>query len=270
MMRGRNNATWLEAGFAKHVDEFWRLAGELEPFPRRLTGPASLALPLVVRELSPLTLDDIRLWLATRNITNSLEDAKWDANRRLRGCLLAYRGSAFVLVDSSDPDDEKRFTVAHELAHFLLDYWEPRLRSIATLGEDIIPALDGLRPPTRTERLHAILSTMSLGLHMDLMERTSSGGYTSQATLVAEERADRLALELLAPTADAWVVISEMLDASNASNTSTSYASLHKHSTEIFCQRYGLPEEQARPYSAWLLKKGGHSPGFRDWLGLGD
>lgn len=262
-MTWRNNAIWLEAGLAKHVDEFWRLAGELEPFPRKLIGPASLALPLALHELPLLTLDDVRLWFDKRDIPCSLEAA----NRRLRGCLLAYGGFAFMLVDGSDPDDEKRFTIAHELAHFLLDYWEPRLRAITTLGEDIIPVLDGLRPPTHTERLHAILSTMSLGLHVDLMERTPVGGYTSQATLIAEERADRLAIELLAPADDAWVAFSEIPGTSNVSNVSSDYISLHKHSTEMLCQRYGLPKEQARSYSAWLLKKGGRSPGFRDWLG---
>jgi Zn-dependent peptidase ImmA (M78 family) len=35
----------------------------------------------------------------------------------LRGCLLAYSGEAFLLLDPGDPPADRRFTVAHELGH---------------------------------------------------------------------------------------------------------------------------------------------------------
>jgi hypothetical protein len=70
------------------------------------------------------------------------------SNRRLRGCLLADRGSGCILYDASDPADEQRFTKGHELAHFLVDYYCPRTRALRLLGESIRSVLDGLRPPT--------------------------------------------------------------------------------------------------------------------------
>ena len=53
-------------------------------------------------------------------------------------------GTAYCLVDANDPDNERRFTTAHELAHFLLDYAEPRRKAIEALGEGIVPVLDGV------------------------------------------------------------------------------------------------------------------------------
>lgn len=156
---------WLEARLARLVEEFWEvLPWGPEPFPRDLAASASLALPVAIRELPCLALYDVKQWLHERGIADLVEGP----DRRLRGCLLAYGGHGFVLVDRSDPADEKRFTVAHELAHFLLDYQGPRRRAIEALGEEIIPVLDSSRLPTRVERLHAILSTVPLGLHMNL------------------------------------------------------------------------------------------------------
>lgn len=95
------------------------------------------------------------------------------------------------------------------------------------------------------------------------MERTALGGYTSQATVAAEERADRLAWELLAPAADAWAAISASLEANDRN-----YAAQVKHSVRALREQYGLPSDQAQEYARWLLKNGGHGPGVRDWLGL--
>jgi hypothetical protein len=251
---------WLEAGLARLVDEFWELAGAPGPFPRDLSMPASLALPVAVAYLPRLSLDNLTRWLRDRNIVYDPSGP----DRRLRGCLVAYGGHGFVLIDSADPADEQRFTLAHELAHFLIDYREPHSRVIHALGEEILPVLDGLRQPTRAERLHAVLSAVPLGLHVDLMERTDAGGYISPATLAAEGRADRLALELLAPAGEAWVAIAALPE---ADKSSCSYTELRNQAGCLLCERYGLPGPQAQSYAKWLLKKGGYSPGFRDWLG---
>jgi len=252
---------WLEARLARLVEEFWEaLPYGPEPFPRDLTGAASLALPVVIRELPRLALRDAHEWLQARGIADHIEGR----DRRLRGCLLAYSGHGFVLIDGSDPDDEKRFTRAHELAHFMLDYQEPRRRVIEALGEEIIPVLDSMRLPTRIERLHAILASVPIGLHVNLMERTPLGGYTSRATLASEEQADRVALELLAPAADVWATISALSDVEGGSHS----AQL-KRSEEILREQYGIPIEQAQEYGRWLLKKAGRRPGVRDWLGTG-
>lgn len=248
---------WLEAGLSRLADEFWQLAGGPGPFPRDLSAIASLALPLVTRNVPHLTLADVLQWLQARGIAHPLPSH----DRRLRGCLLAYSGQGFVLVDGSDPERERRFTVAHELAHFLADYREPRLKAIAALGEEIVDVLDGIRPPTHTERLHSILSGVPVGLHVDIFERTPAGAYTTATTLHAEERADRLALELLAPADNVWAAFQSIAEAPDASHNQA-----RERLARLLYDSYQLPEQQAQTYAAWLLKKAGRTPGFSDWL----
>ena len=245
---------------ARLVDEFWEavLYGP-QSFPRDLAYAASIALPVVTKELPGLSLSGVNGWLVARGIAESIEGL----DRPLRGCLLAYGGHGFLLVDKDDSVDEKRFTTAHELAHFLLDYREPRRRAVEALGDGIVPVLDSVRPPTSTERLHAILSTVPLGLHVALMERTSVGGYTARATLDAEDRADRLALELLAPSADALNAISAL-----AGSREVGHTERQQQAAQLLGSRYGLPEEQAQAYAKWLLKDTERKSGIRDWLGV--
>ena len=251
---------WLEARLARQAEEYWKaLPSGPELFPRELMNSASLALPLALRDIHRLSLTDVHRWLHSRGIADPIQGR----DRRLRGCLIAYGGYGFVLIDGSDPADEKRFTRAHELAHFMLDYQEPRRRAIEALGEEIIPVLDSVRSPTRTERLHAVMSEVPIGLHLNLMERTALGSYISPTVLAAEERADRLALEMLAPAADAWAAVSALPEA----ETDT-LAELRKAAARVLQSRFGLPPDQALEYGKWLLRKGGRRSGVRGWLGI--
>jgi len=245
---------------ARLVDDFWgALPYDPPAFPRDLSRVASMALPVVAKELPHLSLKSVNRWLGERNMAENISGP----NRLLRGCMLAYGGYGIVLADSNDPADEKRFTVAHELTHFLIDYSQPRARAIEALGEGIIPVLDGLRDATRVERLHAVLSTVPLGLHVELMERTTVGGYTAKATLDAEDRADRLALELLAPAEDALEAMSDLIESSGLSRNSR-----RVQATRLLASRYGLPEAQARDYARLLLKDVERGSSFQNWIGI--
>jgi len=82
---------------------FWSAAGTLEPFPRRLQGPITRALPLTVVSLPGLHVVTIRAWLDQRRIPCPCEVA----DRSLRACLVARAGHGFVFVDSADPEDER-------------------------------------------------------------------------------------------------------------------------------------------------------------------
>jgi hypothetical protein len=176
---------------------FWAAAGSPPPFPRDLGDAATGALPLSVIDEPSLSVAAVSRWFAATGIRVPLDEP----DRPLRGCLVAWRGVGFAFVEALDDAAERRFSLAHELGHFLRDYWHPRETAVARLGTRVVEVLDGHRPPTRDERLHAILRNVPVGPFTHLLRRDESGRPLSLAERQAESAADRLAFELLAPVA---------------------------------------------------------------------
>jgi hypothetical protein len=158
-------------------------------------------------------------------------------DRPLRGCLVARRGHGVALVDGSDPDAEQRFSIAHELAHFLRDYWRLRQNLMKRLGAAALQVLDGDRLATAQERLHALLRNVQLGFHVHLMERDGEGRPVTPSASNAERDADRLAFELLAP---AEHVLGQVYAGKEALK-------------RILRDFYGLPSTQAAEYAGVLM-----------------
>jgi len=175
----------------------WDRAGPPGPFPRSLRITAR-ALRLSVVELPRLRLSSVKTWLDRQDITCCLDAA----DRSLRACLVARQGRGFLFLDPLDDVNEQRFSLAHEIAHFLRDYWQPRQQAIERLGPAIVEVLDGLRAPRPEERLRGVLAAVPIGFHTHLLSRES--GRLSPALAKVEEDADRLAFELLAPTEAIW------------------------------------------------------------------
>jgi hypothetical protein len=181
---------WL----AEAADIFWDSAGDPPPFPRELYGVLPYALPVHQHIMPRLGIDGVDEWLQRHGVGQRLSEP----DRRLRGCLVALRGRGIIFVDGGDSDAERRFTLAHEAGHFLLDYYMPRARAQALLGPDIVPVLDGDRAPRSDERLVAAVRNCPLGIHVHLLDRRRPNAVISRS----ENRADRFAWELLAPDAD--------------------------------------------------------------------
>jgi Zn-dependent peptidase ImmA (M78 family) len=240
------------------ADKFWGQAGITEAFPRSLERAVAWALPLVVVKLPRLRLQELRNWLEQRNISFNLSLP----DRWLRACLIARAGHGFVFLDGSDADDERRFSLAHELAHFLLDYLEPREKVQDFLGDAACEILDGKRPPTAEERLRGVLHGEQLTTYLHLMERTSAGMVERFQVLDAEDRADRLALELLAPKA---TVLARLADQGVDWRSST----VHNLVRETLTQEFGLPETVAEHYGQMLVMQQQQPASFRQWLGAG-
>ena len=181
------------------VDElaarFWAAAGPPPPFPRDLAVPATLGLPVRVKRLPGLSLAAVRDWLAASGVACPTAEP----DRALRACLFTRVGYGFVFLDAADPADEQRFSLAHEVAHFLRDYDAPRRAVVARLGPAALDVLDGKRPPTAAERVHAVLREVPVAAHVHLLRRDDAGRPGSPAEREAETAADRLAFELLAP-----------------------------------------------------------------------
>lgn len=233
--------------------EFWTLAGGVPGYPCDLESSIPYALPLQVRAVPGLRVSHANGYARDRGLPYRFSGR----DRRLCGCLLAYFDVGIIFLDAGIAEDERRFTLAHELAHFLLDYRAPRLRCIEALGEGIRAVLDGLRSPTVEERVHAVLAGTRLGVVGHLMERPAAG-LPSSTVLGIESRADRLALELLAP---AWFVMekAEVLRGLSHRERVSALAAL-------LVREHGLPVGVAGKYASGLLRRNGNGPGFRDWL----
>jgi hypothetical protein len=244
---------WLE----DEATAFWHAAGEPPPFPRDLETPVVWALPLLVQPLPGLRVDGVRAWLEQAAIPVGVPGP----NRPLHACLVACGGRGAVLLDADDPDDERRFSLAHEVAHFLIDYLALRRRVLDRLGPEAAEVLDGRRPPTLDERVGALLTGVKLGVHTHLLHRSHDGSIGCGRVMAAESRADRLALELLAPD-DAVRAALERHGPSGHPDE------LAERTVELLVEVFGLPLAAATPYGRWLCQRWHGAPSVREWLGI--
>lgn len=223
---------------AEAAESFWRLAGEEEAFPRALHRPLAAALPVGLVLLPRLRLLVVDDWLRRQAVYGVLELA----DRPLRACLIARQGQGLIFLDGTDPPDEQRFSLAHEVAHYLRDYWQPRQAAAGRLGPAILDVLDGVRPPRAEERIDALVARIPLGYHVHLLERTPMGAAGSTAIARAEHAADLLAYELFAPE----IAVLRDLPGDDPHE---------RRAAAIRClgETYGLPPAQAAQYAARLV-----------------
>ncbi|WP_233277945.1 ImmA/IrrE family metallo-endopeptidase [Myxococcus stipitatus] len=182
-----------------------------------------------------LTTDGVRDWLGWRDF----EYHEDEAPRRLHGCMVANAGGAVLLMDSEDSLEEQRFTLAHEVAHFVLDHLVPRDWALRMFGESIRPVLDGLRDPTPHELISSHFSRVPIGVQVKLMDRNQTGTIQSAKVLQAERRADRLAFEFLAPAALAMETLSQHSE---------------DDGVEALATRFGLTRRAAHEYARMLVR----------------
>lgn len=228
------------------ASEFWRRAGGPQAFPRDLEPGVLYGLPLAIVKMPRLRAASVDAWFAARGKPHG---AHID-DRPLRGCLFAAGGRGVIFVDAADPADERRFSLAHETAHFLVDYLRPREAVLRRMGEGIADVLDGKRGPTRGERIDGLLAGINLGVHRHLMDR---GDENTRRIARSESRADRLALELLAPRAD----VRRKLNAARTLGASI---------PQILVARFGLPRAVAAAYAESLGPARPRTVALRDWL----
>jgi hypothetical protein len=236
------------------AEEFWQSAGAPEPLPRSLESHVLWALPLAILKFPKLRLSDAHLWLEQRHIFDVD-----DGERELHACLIAFAGRGLIFLDGADPADELRFSLAHEVGHFILDYLVPRRTAVARFGSDIVNVLDGIRSPTIQERGAAILSNTRIGVYRHMMNRTMSGAVECSRIAQAENAANALALELLAP----FELVQEVLAADLAPTQQS-----HRAITNILRQKFGLPKSMAVRYSFRFGPVDKKPKSVKEWLGI--
>jgi hypothetical protein len=241
---------WLE----RLAAEFWQAAGSVEPFPRDLEPSVLWALPIAILKLPQLTVSTVQQWLAQRNILFSVSGR----NRHLHACLIAFGGNGLILLAGRDSPDEIRFSLAHETAHFIIDYLAPRKIAHQRIGPAILEVLDGYRLPTPDERGTALLSSTSIGVYQHLMGRSVDGHIESSGVVRAEQRADHLALELLAPEATVRAIIKRSDGAERFSRLEI---------VNLLRKQFGLPKVAAIRYSYQFVPIP-RPQSIKEWLGI--
>jgi hypothetical protein len=203
-------------------------------FPRDLELAVLWRLPLAIVEIEGLTSATVTEWLHGHGVHFKVASAP----RGLRGALVAYGGSGLLFVEEHDDLAERRLTVAHEAGHFVADYLLPR-QHVARRAPHLLDVVDGLREASDADQVDALLGRVTLGAHSHLFERDASGGYLRADVDASEERATRIAWELLAPANEV---------ASNAKATDP--FSL----VRVLQDSFGMPTASARDYAQYLLK----------------
>ncbi|MBE3518927.1 MAG: hypothetical protein IMW97_01330 [Firmicutes bacterium] len=271
---------WHELGqtYEEIAEAFWRLSGLPETFPRDIFSACIWTLPVGVVWISGLTGSAVAAYFPSSGRAEELEQYVFSP---LYGCLVASKGAGIIFLEKGLPADEASFTIAHEVSHFLADYLIPRERALSKMGERIRPVLDGERVPDVEERVDALLCGIPLGTYVKATPR--------ERRLSSENRADMLALELLAPArrvlGEVFGAVAdsmqgeegEMLEGrgvlyrSNGKTVSAVF-SVRTSCAEIasiLVSKYGLPAGVARWYAGYLKTKvrpAGSRGLFREWL----
>ena len=230
--------------------KFWNQLGDQnERPPYDIIRAVSLLLPIDIISLSDLTLYKISKWLNARRVNLYI-----DANDRLlHGFIVIFRGTGLIFINGTDGEDERRYTIAHEISHFILDYHIPREKAVLKMGSNIIEVLDGLREATILEKVDSVINNVKVYPYTHLLEIEGDGSFQSIKVFNSENRADALAVELLAPKAEVIKRVSltykEKLNFEEFRNVA------HK----ILVTEYGLPIQIAKNYSnslSYLTTKG--------------
>ncbi|MDN5211617.1 ImmA/IrrE family metallo-endopeptidase [Fulvivirgaceae bacterium BMA12] len=236
---------------------FWTKAGGTNTWPCDIEGAVLLGLPVIIVQLSRLSVDQIQVWLTQKNIYLDLGVA----NRLLHGMLVTHKDFGIIFMDGSDDMRDRRFTIAHEVAHFLLNYMLPRQRALKKLGPQFKEVLDGLREPTIVERVEGILLKTVTNPRTYLLERDGEGGFRSQFNWQSENNADALAVEILAPYRK---VCADM----PAASRSLSYLEAKMKAAQILHDKYLLPASIAEEYSGRIAYLTGGGTTLVDRFGL--
>ena len=229
------------------ADWFWKRAGGRFDFPADIGYAAMSALEVYVEEVADLTTGTA----VSRSKRSNAQRHENIGERRIRGCLIVGRSGAAILVEMNDDEAQKRFTIAHECAHFILEVRRYKGDAALSLGHEFVDVLHGFREATPTERVDAWLHNVRADAFVHFMDRTPSGEYGCARTRDAECLADDLAVEILAPRP----ALVESLSSFGRMDFSESLITARR----IAERRFGLPAEIAERYAnrvVWQLRGG--------------
>ncbi len=233
--------SFIKPHIVSTAKNFWIERGEKQSPPFDISQAVSLVLPVDIVTLSNLSLKRVQLWLADRKMSFEFDEE----DRSLHGFILTHKGLGLIFINGTDDIAERRYTTAHEASHFILDYFQPRQQAIKKLGKSIQEVLDGVREPTDDERIDGLLSSVSIKPYSHLMEKSGDGSFYNATIFNAENDADALAAELLAPHSQ---VIREV----KSKDSNLSFDKFKAKCQSLLVAKYLLPNSVSENYSTKL------------------
>ena len=237
----------MDAGEAHWASWFWKRAGGRSAPPVDIGYAATCALAIGIRPINGLTTSTAMGHL--ENIGFPCADGVDE--RELHGCIAVGPRGAMILVEMRDDEAQRRFTIAHEVAHYILEVHRHHRRAAQKMGLYYVDILYGSREAAPSERIDAWLNNVRSSAITHFMDRDPNGRYGCGTTLEAECVADRLAIEILAPRAE---MVRDALDYGKLP-----FRDLSDAVRQIAEQRFGLPGAVAAPHAnriAWSLTRG--------------
>lgn len=238
------------------AQDFWKKAGGTSSWPCDLDQAVAISLPIDVVSLSSLSVKEIEKWFCTRKFSYqfSTEDLS------LHGFIIVTRGKGLIFINGSDSKEERLFTLAHEIAHFIIDYQLPRLKACNLFGKQILDVLDGLRAPTIQELVDGILLSIEIKPYIHLIEKNNNSYGENTKVWRSEDQADALAIELLAPFKSVYADLKKM--------SFPSFINCYTAAYQLLSIKYGLPVSVTQSYAQYLAYKVTGGPSTLESLGL--
>ena len=248
----------MSAEVAFWSDWFWRRAGGRPGAPVDIGYAVTCALEVGIRPIAGLTTSTAIDHLRRVGFTPS--DSVAD-ERELHGCIAIGPRGGLILVEMCDGDAQRRFTIAHEVSHYILEVHRHHQRAEQRMGSRYVGVLYGSREATSTERIDAWLNNARSAPITHFMDRASDGGYVCGRSLEAECHADDLAIELLAPRAEMVRIVRDC--------QKLPFRDLTDAVRRIAERRFGLPDsiaERCASRVVWQMRGG---PSTAERFGFG-
>lgn len=88
-----------------------------------LTVMISETYPIAVNEIANLDIEKISR--AIKTFGGNLATSTLDGYMALAGFFYAHRGGGVIFLERDDSEERRKFSLAHELGHFINDYYRP-------------------------------------------------------------------------------------------------------------------------------------------------
>jgi hypothetical protein len=244
MSSGSGPGAWgWPSGAVQLAVEYLRGPQSSSLAPGEFETQVALSLPLAVVLVPRLTSTRVEDWLASRQIPVEIDHD----DGRVRAALVAYGGAGVAFIDGSDQAVERRFSLAHEVAHFVAEYLAERARVDRIGGPGMLEVQDGARRATPGERLRFAIAGRPLPVRF--WRCTGQAGRS-------EQLADRVAVELLAPA--------EALFAAAGEPPAHDYWITLRERSHEAADQFEVPGRYVERQIDALWRAAGGGPGFGD------